>query len=713
MTAIEIAAQVGITKSAVNKRIGLLGIKPKTEVFGRAGKQPDYDVAMLPREWQERIHKADTREPATTPEAGSSRAHQGGGASPGLPTVNAAALALPSSGQVPSTALVPSLFGVALPEAIEKQLGMIPEPEKQQQALSRFRVIEPFTRNGDWKKLRGQFVPGIGLVETKQDAIVWIARQNKIGARTLARWLAIFRADGLPGLIDRQRKDRGVQRTLSPQDRIDLTRLYLDAGSARAAQREFVRQTGRPVAYSAVRRFIGGLPRPVVARRRGAKYFNDTQLPYIQWDYNNMEPNDKWVFDHTQLDLFVNAWGRAVRPWLTAIMDMKARYIVGWCLSLQPDSMTIASALRMALVDWGVPQAVYLDNGKDFRSNYVSGKWHSHLLRQRQKLGRTDFDTRAKGILSQLGIRVIYATPFHPQAKSIERWFRTLHRQFDSSFKSYCGNKPSNRPETCQPLLDQHKADPDRSPLPKIQEVGLGLRLFLKAEYHATTHSGRGMFKRSPQEVHQPSDQRIDEGTANMLMLKHATRKINRGAVELFGHRYEHPQQGLFTHNEHQAEVAYDPHGHVLPDLQEVFVHCCGQVFRCRYLGQPETYDELQTRLRDRRRLKKAVESYILEIHRSASVVSAGERRQVAVAGLLPAEIDPRAKLRATVGTGENPHIDEAADMLAEEEAAQATDRNAEDADIRLPDYDTGLGEVFTSRTEADKCQPRNSTRES
>ncbi len=574
-------------------------------------------------------------------------------------------------------------------------------------------MIEPFTANGDWKRLRDQFVPGIGLLQTKQDAIVWIARQNKIGARTLARWLATFCVDGLPGLIDRQRKDKGVQRTLSPQDRIDLTRLYLDAGSARAAQREFVQQTGRPITYAVVRRFINSLPRPVAARRRGAKYFNDTQLPYIQRNYDNLEPNDIWVFDHTQLDLFVNAWGRAVRPWLTAIMDMKARYIVGWCLCLQPDSMTIASALRMALVDWGVPQAVYLDNGKDFRSKYVSGKGYSGLLRQRQKLGRIDFGTRARGILSQLGVRVIYATPFHPQAKSIERWFGTLHRQFDSSFNSYCGNKPANRPETCQPLLDQHKADPDHSPLPKIQEVGLGLRLFLQAEYHAASHSGRGMSKRSPQEVHQPSDQRIDEATANMLMLKYATRKINRGAVELFGHRYEHPQQGLFAHNEHQAEVAYDPHGHVLPDLQEVFVHCCGQVFRCRYLGQPENYDELQTRLKERRRLKKAVESYILEIHRRASVVSAGERRQVAVAGLLPAEIDPRTKLRETAGPSEDLRIDEAADMLAEVEAGQATKENPEDAGIRLPDYDTGLGEVFTSRTEAEKCQPRNSTRES
>ena len=133
MTAIEIARQVGITKSAVNKRIGSQGIKANTEAFGRAGKQPDYDIATLPREWQEKIHKADRREPATTPETGSSCAHQGarlrqgfGGyssASPGLPTANAAAL-------VPL-----SLFGVALPEAMEKQLSMIPEPEKQRQAL--------------------------------------------------------------------------------------------------------------------------------------------------------------------------------------------------------------------------------------------------------------------------------------------------------------------------------------------------------------------------------------------------------------------------------------------------------------------------------------------------------------------------------------------------------------------------------------------------
>lgn len=59
------------------------------------------------------------------------------------------------------------------------------------------------------------------------------------------------------------------------------------------------------------------------------------------------------------------------------------------------------------------------------------------------------------------------------------------------------------------------------------------------------------------------------------------------------------------------------------------------------------------------------------------------------------------------------PGYDEAAGLLAEEEADQATKANAEEAEIRLPDYDTGLKEVFTSRTEAEKCQRRNSTRES
>ena len=545
---------------------------------------------------------------------------------------------------------------------------------EKQMADERHAIIEPIL-NGDWQKARGQRLPDGRVVRNKQDFLRWRAGQKNIpSATTQWEWRKRFLELGPRGLLRKRRCDQGASRVLSADERDQLTSLYLKHGTARAAWREFQRQKTCRIGYHVVVGLVRSLPQAVKARAlRGAKYFNDRHLSYISCNYDKLRSNDVWVFDHTQLDLFVNAWGKAARPWLTAIMDKKSRYILGWCLSLQPDSLTIASALRMAVLEGGVPQAVHIDNGKDFRSHYLSGPG--------RKIGRIDLPREAHGLFQQMGVRIIYATPYHPQAKSIERWFRTLHGQFDAGWNSYCGGDHSKRPETCQLLLDEHKdcvaaGNPYASRLPRIEALAFGLRAWLAEEYRQQVHKGRGMRGRTPAQVYQPSDVQVEEWQLDVLLMKHEQRKVVREAVQLFDRRYEHEGHGLFLHNGHLADVAYDPFGRALPDLTQVVVSCCGQRYLCRHLGEPETYEELQERLRERRQLKRAVEAHIMEIHRHAAIQSPGERRQLAAAqAALPAGVDPRAKARAlkpVVVEDDPPEIDA--------------------GDVALPDWGT-LGE--------------------
>ncbi|MFQ5695008.1 MAG: Mu transposase C-terminal domain-containing protein [Terriglobia bacterium] len=389
----------------------------------------------------------------------------------------------------------------------------------------------------------------------------------------------------------------------------------------------------------------------------------------------------------------MTAWGRAARPWLTAFMDMKSRRITGWTLSLQPDSLTIASALRMGLEECGLPQALYLDNGKDFRSRYLGGRT--------RRLAPIDLPDEARGLLDELGVAVICATPFHPQAKSIERFFRTMHVQFDAAFPSYCGQRPGKRPETCQPLLDEHRdclqrGVPEASPLPSIEETALTLALWLQEEYHQQPHRGRGMRGRTPAEVYEPSDRRINPGKLALLLLKRERRQVDRGAVTLFGRRYEAEGNALFFHNSHTAQVCYDPHNRVFADLREVLVVCCGQAFHCRHFGEPETYEDLRQRLRARRRLTKLTERCLAELDRRASIASPGERRRLAVAAALPAGIDPRTPDRAQLAAPVTPPV------LSEAEGSAAERPLPETPGVAQPDYGAAARRVFTSYTEAD-----------
>ncbi len=58
------------------------------------------------------------------------------------------------------------------------------------------------------------------------------------------------------------------------------------------------------------------------------------------------------------------------------------------------------------------------------------------------------------GVLPRLGARVHFANPYAGQSKPIERAFRDLcedgakHPAFQGA---YCGNRPANRPESCDP----------------------------------------------------------------------------------------------------------------------------------------------------------------------------------------------------------------------------------------------------------------------
>lgn len=103
----------------------------------------------------------------------------------------------------------------------------------------------------------------------------------------------------------------------------------------------------------------------------------------IEWS------NQVWQCDHTQIDvLVVDQSGEVLgRPWLTIVIDTYSRCIMGIHLGFDaPSASVVCLALRHAILpkqyssayelqgDWGtygLPQYLYTDRGKDFRSQHL------------------------------------------------------------------------------------------------------------------------------------------------------------------------------------------------------------------------------------------------------------------------------------------------------------------------------------------------------
>lgn len=99
-------------------------------------------------------------------------------------------------------------------------------------------------------------------------------------------------------------------------------------------------------------------------------------------------------------------------------------------------------------MSYGIPEEVYLDNGKDFRCRDFAGG--------RRTVKVSVDEPRSTAMLSLLGVKVHFAIPYNAQAKTIERKFKSNKELFSKHMVGYRGGNVKERPEI---LKDEIKAD--------------------------------------------------------------------------------------------------------------------------------------------------------------------------------------------------------------------------------------------------------------
>jgi hypothetical protein len=187
-------------------------------------------------------------------------------------------------------------------------------------------------------------------------------------------------------------------------------------------------------------------PGAVYYARFGQAAFDRKYGNHADRDMSGVPAGACWVFDHMQLDLAVrvpDGGGFAVRRfWVTAVADMRSWKVLYYSLNMrEPSTEDIKLVYIAAVMIYGVPDTVYLDNGKDFRSKDFSG--------QIRKIRVQYSELYLGSILGMTGVRrPLFAIPYNAKTKIIERIFKKWHERFEKVLHvGYTGSTSVDRVE--------------------------------------------------------------------------------------------------------------------------------------------------------------------------------------------------------------------------------------------------------------------------
>jgi putative transposase len=135
--------------------------------------------------------------------------------------------------------------------------------------------------------------------------------------------------------------------------------------------------------------------------------------------------------------------GEIARPIIVSGQDLYSGAILGWRVDRTENLDLIRTSFGEVLRTYGIPEAVYIDNGHAFAGHWLSGRT-PHRFR---------FKVRAEepqGLFNLLGVKVHWALPHHGQSKIIER----AHREYADRISrhprlagSWTGANTVDRPE--------------------------------------------------------------------------------------------------------------------------------------------------------------------------------------------------------------------------------------------------------------------------
>lgn len=293
-------------------------------------------------------------------------------------------------------------------------------------------------------------------------ATVDVAMITKTGTRTIWTWFQMIEGvrsdDRLPYLAPRNRAAVAWVRSkdFSPEFfevlKADFLRLgpipFADSyrRSVKIAQKEGWDILPERTMRRVMDRRVSKLTQ--VLAKQGVEALKRLYPPQVR-DKTALAPMEAVNADFHKFDVFVS-WpvpkGEKPiigRPQMVAFQDIFSGRILSWRIDVNPNATAVLLCAGDMIETWGIPDHVLLDNGREFAAKAITG---GASTRYRFKVRDDDIP----GLFTSLGCQIHFATPYHGQAKPIERAFRDMAKSIalDPRFAgAYTGPHTQAKPE--------------------------------------------------------------------------------------------------------------------------------------------------------------------------------------------------------------------------------------------------------------------------
>lgn len=216
------------------------------------------------------------------------------------------------------------------------------------------------------------------------------------------------------------------------------------------------------------RRIQSDIPEAVeVLGRQGEKAFRDRCAPYIKRTYDDMASNEWWIADNHTFDIItMGANGKRHRLYLTAFFDARSGIFTGGHVTTAPSSQSTLVALRKGILKYGIPENIYVDNGREFLTYDIGGLGHR---KKKPKNGQEPFSPPP--VFERLGIKMTNAIVRNAKAKIIERRFEDIKNQLSRLFETYTGGNVLEKPEKLKGVLKNGEIPMDSTLITVVEQL--------------------------------------------------------------------------------------------------------------------------------------------------------------------------------------------------------------------------------------------------
>lgn len=361
------------------------------------------------------------------------------------------------------------------------------------------------------------------------------------------------------------------QRRFSAAKCYEYTRMYLQMNGD---------TTPLPSISSFHRRIQSDVSEAVqILGRYGQKVYDDRCGPYIQRVYDDLNSNDWWVADNHTFDIISRDGETLHRLYLTAFMDVRSGIFTGLYITDKPCSQATLLALRDGIRKYGIPNYIYVDNGREFLTRDVGGLGH------RQKAStRNEF--QPPPVFERLGITMVNALPRNARAKIIERAFLNFKNGVSKLFPTYTGGNVLEKPSNLKDALRNGHIPEDSDLRQAVIDILEGY--FNYQPYAGAVASDRGKLRQQVYNDHLLEQRLAGDAELNLMLMRSGrAQKVGRCGVTLrvSGKRIDYWTPEFVTEMVgKQVYYRYDP-----DDLRTVRVYDLNDRFLCALPARDDT----------------------------------------------------------------------------------------------------------------------------